>query len=145
MLSFQRSFSTNPAVLAPGHPYAVNPSSASCTVHFFEFRGMGPPSTDFGHAGDVYIDLNPRMHALYWRDRDTVRGFGPGQWRRWTALLLDKVPLYKFLISHPWAGSAETSDLYLWVDPGGVAWTSKDALCASRVQVTLLSLHFLHY
>ncbi|KAJ7785120.1 hypothetical protein DFH07DRAFT_1054533 [Mycena maculata] len=131
MLSFQRSFSVNPAVLAPGHPYP----SSTCIVHFFEFRGTGPPSPDFGQAGDVYIDLNPRMHALYWRDRDIARGFGVGQWRRWNALLLDKVPLYEFLVPHPWARSAETSDLYLWVDPGGITWTSKDNLCASRVQM----------
>ncbi|KAF7360741.1 hypothetical protein MVEN_00806000 [Mycena venus] len=135
MLSFQRSFSINPVVLAAGHPYALSSSNPYCTIHFFEFRGIGPPSADFGHAGDVYVDLTPRLHALYWRERDTVRGVGAGQWRRWTGLLLDKVPLYKFLVPHPWARSAETSDLYLWVDPGGVTWTSKDNLCASRVQM----------
>ncbi|KAJ7191929.1 hypothetical protein GGX14DRAFT_578521 [Mycena pura] len=129
----QHSFSVNPAVLAPGHPYTVYPGSKSCTIHFYEFRGIGPPSADFGHAGDVYVDLNPRLHALYWRERDVVRG-GDGPWMRWTAFRLDQVPLYKFLVSHPWALTrhSEASDLYLWVDPGGVTWTSKDELCASR-------------
>lgn len=131
MLSFQRSFSVNPAALAPGHPYAFRSSSKPSTVIFVEFRGLGPPSADLGHPGDVYVDLNPRLHALYWRD--IVRGVG--QWRRWTALLLDKVPLNKFLVAHPWARDPETSDLFLWVDPGGVTWTSKDNLCASRVQM----------
>ncbi|KAJ7136770.1 hypothetical protein C8R44DRAFT_728734 [Mycena epipterygia] len=135
MLSFQRSFSVNPAALASGHPYAVDAFSKLCTIHFFEFRGIGPPSPDFGHAGDVYVDVNPQLHALYWRDRDVVRGFGAGQWKRWTALLLDNFPLYKFLVSHPWARNPETSDLYLWVDPSGVTWTSKDNLCASRVKM----------
>ncbi|KAJ7701239.1 hypothetical protein B0H17DRAFT_1046270 [Mycena rosella] len=135
MLSIQRSFSVDPAVLTRGHPYAVAPSSRSCTIHFVEFRGMGPPSADFGAAGDVYVDVNPRGHSLYWRERDITRGFGAGQWTRWTALLLDKVPLHKFLVPHPWAANPEASDLYLWVDPAGVKWTSKDELCASRVQM----------
>lgn len=135
MLSLQRSFSVIPAALIPGHPYRFKSSSTLGTVHFFEFRGFGPPSTDFGHAGDIYVDLTPRLHALYWRDRDIVRGVGAGEWRRWTALLLDKVPLHKFLVSHPWARDPESSDLYLWVDPGGITWTSKDSLCSSRVQM----------
>ncbi|KAJ6533088.1 hypothetical protein B0H19DRAFT_1324862 [Mycena capillaripes] len=133
MHSFQRSFSVNPAALTPGHPYALTSSRRPSTVSFFEFRGIGPPSADLGHPGDVYVDLNPRLHALYWRERDIVRGVG--QWKKWTALLLDKVPLHKFLVAHPWARDPESSDLYLWVDPGGVTWTSKENLCASRVQM----------
>ncbi|KAJ6551655.1 hypothetical protein B0H19DRAFT_175731 [Mycena capillaripes] len=130
MLSFRRTFVVNPEALAPGHPYSFDNSGRSCHVSFFEFRGTGPPSSTFGYAGDVYVDLTPGSHALYWRDR---QGRGPGQWRRWTALLLDKVPLYKFLISHPWANDPQTSDLYLWVDPTGVTWTSRAEICASRV------------
>ncbi|KAJ6586441.1 hypothetical protein DFH09DRAFT_256389 [Mycena vulgaris] len=135
MFYFRRSFSVDAAVLAPDHPYAVNASSNSCTIHFYEFRGIGPPSTEFGHGGDVYIDTNPQLRALHWRERGGVRGAGAGPWRRWTALLLDKVPLHRYLVAHPWARSPEGSDLYLWVDPAGVTWTSKDELCASRVQM----------
>jgi hypothetical protein len=134
MFSLQRSFSVNPAVLTSGHPYPFHPLAQSGTVQFIEFRGTGPPSTNFGQAGDVYVDLTPRLHALYWRERDTARG-GAGQWRKWTALLLDKVPLHRFLVPHPWARSAESSNLYLWADPGGVTWTSKDNICASRVHM----------
>ncbi|KAJ7661255.1 hypothetical protein B0H17DRAFT_1094379 [Mycena rosella] len=130
MLSFRRAFSVNPAVLAPGHPYSFDSAGKSCQVSFFEFRAMGPPTSSFGYAGDVYVDLTPGAHALYWRDR---HGRGPGQWRRWTALLLDRVPLYKYLITHPWADDPQESDLYLWVDPHGVTWTSRAEICASRV------------
>ncbi|KAJ6535937.1 hypothetical protein DFH09DRAFT_98093 [Mycena vulgaris] len=130
MLSFRRTFSANPAVLAPGHPYSFDSAGKSCQVSFFEFRGTGPPTSTFGYAGDVYVDLTPGSHALYWRDR---HGRGPGQWRRWTALLLDRVPLYKYLISHPWADDPQESDLYLWVDPNGITWTSRAEICASRV------------
>ncbi|KAJ7489595.1 hypothetical protein FB451DRAFT_693960 [Mycena latifolia] len=130
MLSFRRAFSVNPAVLAPGHPYSFDSAGKSCQISFFEFRGTGPPVSSFGYAGDVYVDLTPGAHALYWRDR---HGRGPGQWRRWTALLLDRVPLYKYLISHPWADDPQESDLYLWVDPNGITWTSRAEICASRV------------
>jgi hypothetical protein len=132
MLSFRRKFAVNPEALSPGHPYSFDNSGRSCHISFFEFRGTGPPSSSFGYAGDVYVDLTPGSHALYWRDR---HGRGPGQWRRWTALLLDKVPLYKFLTSHPWANDPQTSDLYLWVDPTGVTWTSRAEICASRVMM----------
>ncbi|KAJ7841747.1 hypothetical protein B0H14DRAFT_2782441 [Mycena olivaceomarginata] len=115
MFSLQRSFSVNPAVLTSGHP-----------THSTHWRSPGR---------DVYVDLTPRLHALYWRERDTARG-GAGQWRKWTALLLDKVPLHRFLVPHPWARSAESSNLYLWgQNPGGVTWTSKDNICASRVHM----------
>ncbi|KAJ6523485.1 hypothetical protein DFH09DRAFT_198037 [Mycena vulgaris] len=131
MFSVQRSFSIDAAVLAPGHPYAVKPSPSASTIHFFEFRGIGPPSTGFGHAGDVYIDIDPRLRALYWRER----GSGAGRWRRWTALLLNKVPLHGYLVSHPWVRSPEASDLHLWADPDGVTWNSMDGICASRAQM----------
>ncbi|KAJ7176469.1 hypothetical protein C8R46DRAFT_37684 [Mycena filopes] len=129
MLSFRRAFTVNPDGLAPGHPYSFDNSAR---ISFLEFRGTGPPSSNFGYAGDVYVDLTPGSQALYWRDR---HGQGPGQWRRWTALLLDKVPLYKYLTAHPWASDPQTSDLYLWVDPGGVTWTSRAEICASRVMM----------
>ncbi|KAJ7148665.1 hypothetical protein C8R43DRAFT_513881 [Mycena crocata] len=132
MLSFRRTFSVNPEALAPGHPYSFDDSGKTCLVSFFEFRGTGPPSSNFGYAGDVYIDLTPGSHALYWRDR---HGRGPGQWRTWTALLLDRVPLYKYLISHPWANDPQESDLYLWVDLTAVTWTSRAEICASRVLI----------
>ncbi|KAJ7083650.1 hypothetical protein B0H15DRAFT_417422 [Mycena belliarum] len=132
MLSFRRTFSVNPAVLVPGHPYSFDSAGKTCQVSFFEFRGIGPPDSSCGYAGDVYVDLTPGAHALYWRDR---HGRGPGQWRRWTALLLDRVPLYKYLISHPWADDPQESDLYLWVDPNGVTWTSRAEICASRVEM----------
>ncbi|KAJ6489856.1 hypothetical protein C8R45DRAFT_1096838 [Mycena sanguinolenta] len=132
MHSFNRSFSANPALLDSGHPYPLHSSSQSCTIQFFEFRGIGAPPPEFGQAGDVYVDLTPGLHALYWRERDHVRGVGASHWRKWTALLLDTVPLHKFLVPHPWARSA---DLYLWVDPGGVTWTTKDNICASRVEM----------
>ncbi|KAJ7698872.1 hypothetical protein B0H16DRAFT_790350 [Mycena metata] len=132
MLSFRRTFTVNPEGLAPGHPYSVRNSGRSSQITFLEFRGTGAPSSNFGHAGDVYVDLTPGAQALYWRDR---HGQGPGQWRRWTALLLDKVPLYKYLMTHPWANDPQTSDLYLWVDPGGVTWTSRAEICASRVMM----------
>ncbi|KAJ7670559.1 hypothetical protein DFH06DRAFT_1369464 [Mycena polygramma] len=131
MLSFQRSFPVNPAALAPGHPYGFQAN----TIHFFEFRGIGAPSENFGHAGDVYVDLTPGLHALYWRERDDLRGPGSGQWRRWSALLLDRLPIHRSLVAHPWARDPESSDLFLWVDPGGITWTSKDILCASRAQM----------
>ncbi|KAK7039911.1 hypothetical protein R3P38DRAFT_494418 [Favolaschia claudopus] len=118
------------AVLAAGHPYPIYASNQSCTLHFVEYRAIGPPSTDFGHVGDVYIDLTPKRHALYWRDR------GTGHWRRWTGVLLNQhIPLHQQLVSHPWVRSAEFSDLYLWADPGGVTWTSKDSICDSRTQM----------
>ncbi|KAJ6460944.1 hypothetical protein C8R45DRAFT_535762 [Mycena sanguinolenta] len=132
MLSFRRTFTADPEALTPGHPYSFDNSGRSCHVSFFEFRGAGPPSANFGYAGDVYVDLTPGSHALYWRDR---HGSKPGQWRRWTSLLLDKVPLYKFLTAHPWAHDPQTSDLYLWVDPTGVTWTSRAEICASRVMM----------
>ncbi|KAJ6514277.1 hypothetical protein C8R47DRAFT_569529 [Mycena vitilis] len=127
---FSKSFKI-PTALAPGHPYGLRAN----TIHFLEFRGIGPPSVDFGHAGDVYVDLTPGVHALYWRERDDMRGPGNGQWRRWMALLLDRLPIYRSLVAHPWARDPESSDLFLWVDPGGITWTSKDILCASRAQM----------
>ncbi|KAJ7049492.1 hypothetical protein C8F01DRAFT_1183473 [Mycena amicta] len=130
MLSFRRSFPASPEALSPGHPYSLDNSKKSCQVPFVEFRGNGPPSSNFGHPGDVYVDSTPSSYALYWRDRN---GREPGPWRRWTALLLDQVPLYKYLVSHPWADDAQRSDLYLWVDPTGVSWTSRAEICASRV------------
>ncbi|KAJ6617573.1 hypothetical protein B0H10DRAFT_2033007 [Mycena sp. CBHHK59/15] len=130
MLSFRRTFSVNPAAFASGHPYCFDSPNKAFEVSFFEFRGTGPPSQNFGYAGDVYVDLTPGLHALYWRDR---HGLGPGRWRKWTALLLDKYPLYKYLISHPWANDPQESDLYLWVDPKGVTWASRSDICASRV------------
>ncbi|KAJ7621084.1 hypothetical protein FB45DRAFT_134185 [Roridomyces roridus] len=129
MVSYRRTFTVNPDSLAPEHPYSFDSSKKSCQIAFFEFRGIGPPSTDFGYPGDVYVDLAPGAHALYWRDR---HGHNPGQWRRWRSVLLDKVPLYKFMVSHPWASNPQESDLYLWVDPDGVTWTSRAAICASR-------------
>ncbi|KAJ7064649.1 hypothetical protein C8F01DRAFT_1366936 [Mycena amicta] len=132
----QRSFVVDPSVLATGHPYSVNPGSTSCTIQFYEFRGIGPPSSDFGQAGDVYVDLNPRLHALYWRERSPRSGSSaPGSWIRWTNIILDQVPLYRYLTPHPWTRHAESSDLFLWVDPAGVTWTSTAALCASRVKM----------
>ncbi|KAJ7642080.1 hypothetical protein FB45DRAFT_1054412 [Roridomyces roridus] len=137
MYSLQRSLSVNPAALAPGHPYPLDASRITCTLHFVEFHGMGPPSPDLGRAGDIYIDLSPRLHALYWCDHAS-RGRGT-QWRRWTALLVDidanRAPPNKYLVAHPWVRNAEMSDLFLWADPGGVSWISKEALCASRVEM----------
>ncbi|KAK6983834.1 hypothetical protein R3P38DRAFT_2807787 [Favolaschia claudopus] len=130
MLSIQRKVTVNPAVLAAGHPYPIYASNQSCTLQFVEFRAVGPPSTHFGHVGDVYIDLTPKRHALYWRDRGTAH------WRRWTGVLLNQhIPLHQQLVSHPWVRSVEFSDLYLWADPGGVTWTSKDSICDSRAQM----------
>ncbi|KAJ7635394.1 hypothetical protein FB45DRAFT_911418 [Roridomyces roridus] len=133
MFSLQRSFSVRPAALSSGHPYALNSSAPSCDIPFLEYRGVGPPQPTFGEPGDVYVDLTPGMYALYWRDRDHALGTRPGQWERWTALLLDKIPLHRYLIPHPWARSSQSSDVFLWVDPNGITWTSKDNLCASRV------------
>ncbi|KAJ7243043.1 hypothetical protein C8J57DRAFT_1367055 [Mycena rebaudengoi] len=130
MLSFRRSFTVSPEALASGHPYSFDSSSRSCAVSFFEFRGTGPPSSDVGYPGDVYVDLTPEQHTLYWRDR---LGNGPGRWNRWTALLLDRIPLYKYLVSHPWAKDPQESDLYLWADSNGITWASKEEICASRV------------
>ncbi|KAJ7716331.1 hypothetical protein DFH07DRAFT_355244 [Mycena maculata] len=129
MLSFRRTFPVNPDSLATGHPYSFD-NSKTCQIAFFEFRGTGPPSSDFGYPGDVYVDLTPGVHGLYWRDR---HGRSPGQWRRWRNVVLDKVPLHKYLTSHPWASDPQQSDLYLWTDPNGVTWTSRAEICASRV------------
>ncbi|KII83352.1 hypothetical protein PLICRDRAFT_58426 [Plicaturopsis crispa FD-325 SS-3] len=38
-------------------------------IHFFEFRGQGPPPSDVGYPGDVYFDLKPdQKHRLYRRN-----------------------------------------------------------------------------
>ncbi|KAF7316550.1 hypothetical protein MIND_00174300 [Mycena indigotica] len=110
------------------------PEVTRAVFHSTSFRGTGPPSSDFGHPGDVYVDLNPRLYALYWRERrpHTHRA---GSWTRWTGILLDQVPLYRFLTPHPWVQNPEECDIYLWVDPGGITWTTKDALCASRAKM----------
>ncbi|KAF7325588.1 hypothetical protein MKEN_00408400 [Mycena kentingensis (nom. inval.)] len=130
MPPLQHSVIVHPGILAPGHPYLANGSA--CTVRFNEYRGTGPPTSDFGNAGDVYVDLNPRLYALYWRAR-SIAGNGP--WMRWTHILLDQTPLYQYLAPHPWVRHPETSDLFLWVDPGGVTWAAKDAICASRAKM----------
>ncbi|KAJ7471279.1 hypothetical protein B0H11DRAFT_2041078 [Mycena galericulata] len=132
MLSYRRAFPVNPDSLAPGHPYVFDNSRKSCQIAFYEFRGTGPPSSDYGYPGDVYVDLTPGAHALYWRDR---QGHTPGQWRRWRAVVLDEVPLHKYLVSHPWVNDPQESDLYLWVDPDGVTWTSRAEICSSRVSM----------
>ncbi|KAJ7136771.1 hypothetical protein C8R44DRAFT_976254 [Mycena epipterygia] len=134
MLSFRRSFSVSPAALASGHPYTVDPSAPACAIPFLELRGIGPPAWNFGSAGDVYLDLSAGLHALYWRDHSPHNATASA-WRRWTALILDKVPLHDFLISHPWAKSPMTSDLYLWMDPYGITWTSQDNIRSSRVSM----------
>nr|GAT46148.1 predicted protein [Mycena chlorophos] len=130
MLSFRRTFPTTPDALAPNHPYTLDTSRQSTQVPFVEFRGTGPPPPNVGQPGDVYVDLTPSQYALYWRDRN---GRDPGPWRRWTSLLLDQVPLYKYLVAHPWADDAQRSDLYLWADPTCISWTSRAEICASRV------------
>ncbi|KAF7302167.1 hypothetical protein MIND_00783600 [Mycena indigotica] len=132
MLSFHRTFAASPEALSSGHPYSLDNSKKSCTIPFVEFRGIGPPSSSIGHPGDVYVDLTHTAHALYWRDRNEN---DPGPWRRWTSVLLDQVPLYKFLVCHPWADNPQTSDLYLWADPTGISWTSRAEICASRVMM----------
>ncbi|KAF7304255.1 hypothetical protein HMN09_00826800 [Mycena chlorophos] len=130
MVSFRRTFPARPEAFSTNHPYTLDTSKQSCQVPFLEFRGTGPPSSTIGYPGDVYVDLTPSAYALYWRDRN---GRDPGAWRRWTSLLLDQVPLYKYLVSHPWADDAQRSDLFLWVDPTGISWTSRAEICASRV------------
>ncbi|KAJ7513107.1 hypothetical protein B0H11DRAFT_2182357 [Mycena galericulata] len=112
------------------HPYSLDLTASSCDIVFLEFRGTGPPPSNVGSAGDVYLDLTPGLYGLYWRDRNAD---GSVEWKRWTALLLDKVPLYKYLTPHPWAASAQASDLYLWADPNGITWTSQNNICSSRV------------
>ncbi|KAJ7617084.1 hypothetical protein FB45DRAFT_1034387 [Roridomyces roridus] len=132
MHSFQRSFSVHASTLAPGHPYPfTDPSRTSCIVHYTEFRGMGAPSLDFGSVGDVYIDLNSRMHALYWCDR--AGNAGARQWRRWLAVLVHRAPLHRYLVAHPWARNPETSDVFLWADPGSVSWKSQEAMSRRNI------------
>ncbi|KAK7052402.1 hypothetical protein R3P38DRAFT_2503038 [Favolaschia claudopus] len=133
MHSIRRTFTVNPDAFAPGHPYSFDSSGRSCRVSFLEYRGTGPPSSSFGNVGDLYVDLTPGSYALYWRDRQSR---APGQWQRWTSVLLDKIPLYKFLVAHPWCGDAQTSDIYLWADLSGVTWSSRAEICASRATMT---------
>ncbi|CAK5262041.1 unnamed protein product [Mycena citricolor] len=129
MLSFRRTFAANPESFLPGHPYTLD-NTRTVQISFVEFRAVGPPPGHVGSVGDVYVDLTPGRNTLHWRDRD---GYSPGQWRKWTALRLDRVPLYRYLVAHPWANDAQISDLYLWADSTGITWTSRADICASRV------------
>lgn len=46
-------------------------------LHYFEILSQGYPSDELGYPGDIYVDLTPEQHCLYYRDRT--------QWRHYSA------------------------------------------------------------
>ncbi|CAK5282993.1 unnamed protein product [Mycena citricolor] len=131
MQSFRRTFNVENNALRSNHPYALRPGQTTQTLLFFEFRSYGPPTSDFGRPGDVYIDLSPTRHALYWRERNVDQGMGAGDWCCWSGITCDP----QMQARHPWVRSS--GDVYLSVDLDGVHWASIEEISASRMRMGL--------
>ncbi|KAI0059349.1 hypothetical protein BV25DRAFT_1993656 [Artomyces pyxidatus] len=80
-------------------------------IHYFEFRGQGPPPADVGHAGDVWMNVVPGELALYARLHT--------EWVLWPGPRKAK----KQMFEHPLVGGR-----YLWCTRKHVLWYTCDGI-----------------
>lgn len=87
------------------YPFRLNTKLGDeATIYFYEMHGFGPPPTDVGYPGDVYIDISPFAHALW-----AIITPNGGEWTRWTPVKA---------IQHP-----HIEYYYLWCSTRGeVSW-----------------------
>jgi hypothetical protein len=113
--------------LPEDYPYHLEPSSESSTkilVPYYEFRGKGPPPTDIGKLGDLYLDLaDVKTYALYVLTRTG--------WTMWDPLPTQSsaVPPVSELIAHP---QSTKLNRYLWCDGCQPSWYSLTTLGRMR-------------
>ncbi|THH17594.1 hypothetical protein EW146_g3261 [Bondarzewia mesenterica] len=80
-------------------------------VHYFEFRGQGPPPDDLGHPGDVWLNLKPGEYALSARMLT--------EWVLWPGPRKAK----KQMFAHPLVEGR-----YLWCTRKHVLWYTCDGI-----------------
>jgi hypothetical protein len=106
-----------PLGMEASYPYEYFPLDD--TVHYFEFRGEGPPPSDIGYPGDIYIDLTEGSPAVY--------AMGITEWVLWHGHLSCKAghrdPREIKPFSHPLL-----RDRILWCSEKTVMWYSRDTI-----------------
>lgn len=113
--------------LPEDYPYHLEPSSEQSTkinVPYYEFRGKGPPPTDIGKLGDLYLDLTDvKSYALY-----VLTRMG---WTMWDPLPAQSgtVPPVPELLAHP---QSSKLNRYLWCDGCQLGWYSLTSLGRMR-------------
>ena len=80
-------------------------------VHYFEFRGQGPPPADLGHPGDVWLNVRPGELSLYARTLT--------EWVIWPGPRKAK----KQMFEHPLVPGR-----YLWCTRKHVLWYTCDGI-----------------
>ncbi|KAJ6473123.1 hypothetical protein C8R45DRAFT_936156 [Mycena sanguinolenta] len=96
--------------LPPSYPYEIHENNKSYRIPFFEFSGLGAPTSDLdvGTEGDVYLDLTPGRYALY--------GKAASGWKRWMdtgETIGVSWPNSDWLVKHP-----HFEDYALWISLG---------------------------
>ena len=80
-------------------------------IHYFEFRGQGPPPADLGYPGDVWLNVRPGELSLYARTL--------GDWVIWPGPRKAK----KQMFEHPLVPGR-----YLWCTRKHVLWYTCDGI-----------------
>ncbi|TFY76835.1 hypothetical protein EWM64_g7175 [Hericium alpestre] len=80
-------------------------------IHYFEFRGPGPPPNDLGHPGDVWLNVKPGEYNLYARMQS--------HWELWPGPRKAK----KHMFAHPLVPGR-----YLWCTRKHVLWYTCDGI-----------------
>ncbi|KAI0301878.1 hypothetical protein B0F90DRAFT_1667717 [Multifurca ochricompacta] len=80
-------------------------------IHYFEFRGQGPPPSDLGYPGDVWLNVRPGELSLYARTLS--------EWVIWPGPRKAK----KHMFEHPLI-----TGRYLWCTRKHVLWYTCDGI-----------------
>ena len=102
------------------YPYATKTSdwdNSQHVIHYNEFRAHFGPNYDFGHPGDVWIDVNPHNYGLYARSKN--------KWMKWPVSTGEITS-----IVHPHL------PVFLRCTETGVAWTHETLSSNSTIDQT---------
>ena len=107
------------------YPYQMekSKSSTNISIPFYEFRGNGPPPTDIGNPGDVYLQIGAENLTLYAKMRSG--------WKIWNPLPMwgSMLPPASELIAHP---DSDNLKRYLWCDGYQLGWYALSGVRGKR-------------
>jgi hypothetical protein len=112
--------------LPEDYPYQLetpSESSTNITIPFYEFRGKGPPPTDIGNPGDVYIETGADAFALYAKMRTGWKTWDPLP--TWGGIF---PPASEFL-AHP---DLENLNRFFWCDGYQLGWYALSGVRGKR-------------
>lgn len=120
--------------LPEDYPYQLETSKewTNIAIPFYEFRGRGPPPTDIGNPGDIYLQTGVETFILHVRTGT--------EWKVWDPLPTwgSIVPPASEFLAHP---DSKGLNRYFWCDGYQLGWYALSSVRNKRSRMRLEGIY----